>query len=143
MRTSYPRNTSTGSIRSRTPAQPELVLILGSGLGALADEAEEQVVIPTAEVPGYPASTVVGHTGRLVFGRFGGREVLFVQGRIHLYEGHHPSVLTIPVRLARTLGARQLLVTNAAGGLHPDWPPGTAYGSSCALVCPAARWRRS
>lgn len=113
------------TIRSRTSAEPELVLILGSGLGALADEAEDAVAIPSAEVPGYPASTVVGHSGRLVFGRLAGREVLFVQGRIHLYEGHHPSLLGLPVRLAHALGARSLLVTNAAGGLHADWPPGT------------------
>jgi purine-nucleoside phosphorylase len=113
------------AIRQRTAAEPEIVMILGSGLGALADEVEAAVSVPTSEIPGYPTSTVVGHAGRLVFGRLEGREVLFVQGRIHLYEGHPPDTLTIPVRLAHALGARRLLVTNAAGGLNPGWPPGT------------------
>lgn len=113
------------AVRGRTSIQPELVLILGSGLGALADEVEEADVLPTSEVPGYPTSTVAGHSGRLVFGRFAGRQVMFVQGRIHLYEGHPADSLSIPVRLARSLGAERLLVTNAAGGLNPAWPPGT------------------
>src|SRR5690606_955873 len=90
-----------------------------------ADEAEDAVAIPTAEVPGYPRSTVAGHAGRLVLGRLAGRPVLFVQGRIHLYEGHPASVLAFPVRLAHALGARRLLVTNAAGGIDPSFEPGT------------------
>ena len=113
------------AVRARTDRRPELVLILGSGLGALADEVEDAVVIPTSEVPGYPRSTVAGHAGRLVIGTFEGREVLFVQGRVHLYEGHAPSALTFPVRLAHGLGARRLLVTNAAGGIDPTMGPGT------------------
>lgn len=117
------------TVRARTDLEPdlepELVLILGSGLGALADEAEDAVAIPTADVPGYPRSTVPGHAGRLVFGRFEGRRVLFVQGRVHLYEGHPPRTLTFPVRLAHALGARKLLVTNAAGGIDPTMGPGT------------------
>ena len=113
------------AVRARTDAEPELVLILGSGLGALADEAEDAVAIPTTDIPGYPRSTVPGHAGRLVFGRFEGRSVLFVQGRVHLYEGHPPRALTFPVRLAHALGARKLLVTNAAGGIDPTMGPGT------------------
>jgi len=113
------------AVRAHTYAKPELVLILGSGLGSLADEAEDAVAISTADIPGYPQSTVAGHAGRLVFGTFGGKEVLFVQGRIHLYEGHGPETLATPVRLAHALGARRLLVTNAAGGCNRDWPPGT------------------
>lgn len=116
---------AVAAVRRRTDARPELTLILGSGLGALADEAEDAVTVPTADIPGYPASTVAGHAGRLVFGRLEGRDVLFVQGRVHLYEGHPPAALTVPVRLAHALGARRLLVTNAAGGLNPAWPPGT------------------
>lgn len=113
------------AVRQHTDAEPDLVLILGSGLGALADDAEGAVTIPTAEVPGYPRSTVPGHAGRLVFGRLEGRSVLFVQGRVHLYEGHEPAALTFPVRLAHALGAQKLLVTNAAGGIDPTMGPGT------------------
>jgi purine-nucleoside phosphorylase len=116
---------AVAAVRQRTDARPELVLILGSGLGALADEAERAVAVATEEIPGYPVSTVQGHAGRLVFGRLEGREVLFVQGRVHFYEGLPASALTVPVRLAHALGARRLLVTNAAGGLNPAWPPGT------------------
>jgi purine-nucleoside phosphorylase len=112
-------------VRARTDAAPALALVLGSGLGGLAEAAEDAVVIPTDVVPGYPRSTVEGHAGQLVFGRLAGREVLFVQGRAHLYEGHPPRALGFPVRLAHALGARRLLLTNAAGGLNPDWPPGT------------------
>jgi len=116
---------AVAAVRQRTDAHPEIVLILGSGLGALAEEAEGTVAVSTEEVPGYPASTVQGHAGRLVFGRLEGREVLFVQGRVHFYEGHPAASLTVPVRLAHALGARRMLVTNAAGGLDPAWPPGT------------------
>ncbi len=113
------------AIRDRTDAEPEVVLILGSGLGALADDAENVTAVSTSEIPGYPQSTVEGHAGRLVFGKFGGKDVLFVQGRIHLYEGHPADSLAMPVRLAHALGARRLLVTNAAGGMKPGWAPGT------------------
>ena len=113
------------AVRKHTDMQPELALVLGSGLGALAEEVEDAVVIPTSELPGYPQSTVEGHAGRLVFGTLEGRRVLFIQGRVHLYEGHHPRALGVPVRLAYTLGVRHLILTNAAGGLNPDWKPGT------------------
>lgn len=113
------------AVRRRTDAAPEVALVLGSGLGALAEEAENAVAVSTAEVPGYPRSTVEGHAGRLVFGRLEGRRVLFVQGRAHLYEGHAPQALGFPVRLAHALGARRLLVTNAAGGISPRLEPGT------------------
>lgn len=122
---SFDLDDAVASIRRHTSARPEIVLILGSGLGSLADEAEDAVGVPTEEIPGYPTSTVIGHAGRLVFGRFGGKDVLFVQGRVHLYEGHHPDTLAIPVRLAAALGAQRLLVTNAAGGCNSSWPPGT------------------
>lgn len=113
------------AIRAHTQARPEIALILGSGLGALADEVENPTVISTEDVPGYPRSTVPGHAGRLVFGEMEGRRVLFVQGRIHMYEGHPAEVLGMPVRLAHALGAERLLVTNAAGGINPEWKPGT------------------
>ncbi len=116
---------AVAAVREHTDAAPETVLILGSGLGALAGEASDAVTIPTEAVPGYPRSTVVGHAGRLVFGTLEGRSVLLVQGRVHLYEGHAPGALGFPVRLAHALGAARLLVTNAAGGIDPAMGPGT------------------
>lgn len=116
---------AVAAVRAITDARPELVLILGSGLGSLADDAQDAVSVATPDVPGYPQSTVEGHAGRLVFGTIEGRRVLFVQGRVHLYEGHPPEALTVPVRLAHALGARRMLVTNAAGGINPQWDPGT------------------
>ncbi len=113
------------AVRQHTDNQPELALVLGSGLGALADEVDDAVAIPTSVLPGYPQSTVEGHAGKLVFGTLEGRKVLFIQGRVHLYEGHSPRALGVPVRLAHALGARHLILTNAAGGLNPDWSPGT------------------
>lgn len=104
---------------------PELALVLGSGLGDLAEAAQDAVVVSAAEVPGYPQSTVSGHHGRLVFGRLGGRTVVFVQGRVHLYEGHPVRAVTFPVRLVHALGAERLLLTNAAGGINRQFEPGT------------------
>ena len=112
-------------IRQRETRVPEVALVLGSGLGSLADLAEDPRVIPTRDLPGYPRSTVSGHKGRLVFGRLEGREVVFVQGRVHLYEGHGVRAVTFPIRLVHALGARRLLVTNAAGGINPAFVPGT------------------
>ncbi|HYE59468.1 MAG TPA: purine-nucleoside phosphorylase, partial [Rhodothermales bacterium] len=112
-------------LRLRTDAVPETALVLGSGLGSLADAAAEAIRIPTAEIPGYPASTVAGHAGELVFGRLEGCPVVFVNGRVHLYEGHDPRSVTFPVRLAHALGARRLLLTNAAGGIHPNLRAGS------------------
>ena len=113
------------AVRARSALVPELALVLGSGLGALADEVEDATVLPTSDVPGYPASTVQGHAGRLVLGTLAGRPVLVVQGRVHLYEGHAPRTLGFPVRLAHALGARGLVLTNAAGGIRRDFAPGT------------------
>ena len=106
-------------------APPELALVLGSGLGALAEEADDARTLETTELPGYPRSTVEGHAGRLVYGLLEGRPVLFVQGRAHLYEGHTPQELTFPVRLAHALGALRLLLTNAAGGIAERLTPGS------------------
>ena len=113
------------AIRAQTDLEPELALVLGSGLGALADEVEHAVVIPTGDVPHYPRSTVEGHAGRLVLGTLAGRPVLVIQGRVHFYEGHSPRTVTFPIRLAHALGARGLLLTNAAGGVNPAFVPGT------------------
>ena len=104
---------------------PEIALVLGSGLGSLADAVEQPVVVPTASLPGYPASTAPGHRGRLVFGVLEGRSVVVVQGRVHRYEGYDVRQATYPVRLVHALGARRLLVTNAAGGIRASFVPGT------------------
>ena len=113
------------AIRRHTDLVPDLALVLGSGLGALADEVEDAVVVPTADVPGYPVSTVAGHAGRLVFGRLGGQPVLVVQGRVHVYEGYGARAVGFPVRLAHALGARGIVLTNAAGGINAAFAPGT------------------
>ncbi len=116
---------AVAAIRMQEARSPRLALVLGSGLGELADTAEDAHAIPTMELPGYPASTVSGHRGRLVFGRLEGQDVVFVQGRVHLYEGHRIRAVTFPIRLVHALGARRLLVTNAAGGISPLCTPGT------------------
>ena len=112
-------------LRRWTDMQPEVALVLGSGLGALADLAEGAVTIPAGRLPGYPQSTAPGHQGRLVFGWLDGRPVVFVQGRPHYYEGHSLPALTFPLRLVHAMGADHLLVTNAAGGINPAFAPGT------------------
>ncbi len=112
-------------IRRHTDLVPEVALVLGSGLGALADEVEDAVTIPTGDVPGYPVSTVAGHAGRLVFGRLEGRPVVVIQGRVHVYEGYGGRAVGFPIRLAHALGAKGLVLTNAAGGINADFGPGT------------------
>jgi purine-nucleoside phosphorylase len=116
---------AVAAVREQTDLVPELALVLGSGLGALADDVEDATILPTSEVPHYPASTVAGHAGRLVLGRLGGRPVLVIQGRVHLYEGHPPRDVAFPIRLAHALGAQGIVLTNAAGGVNPAFGPGT------------------
>ncbi len=115
---------SLALVRARFPTPPEVALVLGSGLGTLADAFEDAVAIDYAELPGLPTSTVAGHRGRLVLGRFEGRVCAAMQGRVHLYEGHEPAAVVHGVRLMRRLGAHTLLVTNAAGGVRADLRPG-------------------
>jgi len=102
----------------------ELALILGSGLGPLAEEVEDAVSVPFSEVPGMPASTAPGHAGRFVLGRLAGRRVVLLQGRLHAYEGYPASTCAFPVRVLHALGAERLVVTNACGGLDPHWRAG-------------------
>jgi purine-nucleoside phosphorylase len=111
-------------LQERSPAPPEFALVLGSGLGSLAETFEEAVAIDYADLPGLPVSTVVGHKGRLVVGTFEGRRCVAMQGRVHLYEGHDPQTVAFGVRLMRRMGAHTMIVTNAAGGIHPDLRPG-------------------
>ncbi len=112
-------------LRARTSRTPDTALVLGSGLGALADAASDAERFATADIPGYPQSTVAGHAGQLVFGTLGSREVLFIQGRVHYYEGHDVRATTFPIRLAHALGVSRLVLTNAAGGINRRYAPGT------------------
>lgn len=104
---------------------PKVGLILGSGLGSFAETLEDAVTIDYGDIPHFAASTVVGHAGRLVCGARAGVPCIAMQGRIHMYEGQPATQVTFPVRTMIFLGARTLLVTNAAGGMHADWEPGT------------------
>jgi purine-nucleoside phosphorylase len=106
------------------PLRPRAALVLGSGLGALADEVADAVRIPAGEIPGFGVPAVAGHRGDLVAGTLGGVPVIVQSGRTHLYEGHEPAAVVLPVRVFARLGARTLLVTNAAGAIRPTLDPG-------------------
>ena len=112
-------------VRARTGIVPELGIVLGSGLGGLADDVEDAVAIPFADLPGWPAATAPGHVGRLLLGTLAGRPVVMLQGRFHMYEGVDPGLVIQPVLLFKALGARIVVLTNAAGGLDPSFGPGT------------------
>ena len=113
------------AVRARTAIVPEVGIVLGSGLGELADDVADAVSIPFADLPGWPAATAPGHAGRLILGTLAGRPVVMLQGRFHLYEGNDPGLLVQPVLLFRALGAGLVVLTNAAGGLDPSFRPGT------------------
>jgi purine-nucleoside phosphorylase len=115
----------TAAVRARTEIVPDVGIVLGSGLGGLADDLEDAVAIPFGELPGWPATTAPGHVGRLLLGRLGGRSVVMLQGRFHLYEGNDPGLVIQPILLFHALGARIAVLTNAAGGLDPSFGPGT------------------
>jgi len=99
-------------------------MVLGSGLGDLANEVEDKIIIPYSEIPHFPVSTVVGHAGRLVIGKLSGKQVLVMQGRFHFYEGYPMDTVVFPVRMMRVLGIKDLLLTNAAGCVNTAWTPG-------------------
>jgi purine-nucleoside phosphorylase len=113
------------AVRARSDVVPEIGIVLGSGLGGLADDLEQPVAIPFADLPGWPPATAPGHVGRLLLGRLAGRPVAMLQGRFHLYEGNAPGLVVQPVLLFQRLGARAVVLTNAAGGLDPSFGPGT------------------
>lgn len=113
-------------IKARLGAcSPETAVILGSGLGALGDLVENPVIIPYAEIEGFPQSTVSGHKGRLIIGRLEGKDILCMQGRVHLYEGHSPQSINTFIKAFQLLGIKKLIVTNASGSLTADLPAGT------------------
>ncbi|MEO1439918.1 MAG: purine-nucleoside phosphorylase [Chloroflexota bacterium] len=113
------------AIRSRiNNAAPQIGLVLGSGLGTLADELDNRIVIPYSDIPGWPQSTVHGHSGNLVIGELEGKLVVTQQGRAHFYEGYTPQQITFPIRVMHFLGVKTLILTNAAGGMNTDFSVG-------------------
>lgn len=112
------------AVRSQILAPPQIGLILGSGLGELAEAIEGAVIIPYCELPHWPVSTVAGHMGHLVLGKLEGKRVLVMQGRAHYYEGYSMPNIGLPVRVMQRLGIDTLMVTNAAGAVNPDYMPG-------------------
>ena len=115
---------SANYIQSKTNHQPKIGLILGSGLGSLANEIQNPDIFPYSELPGFPVSTVKGHAGQLVIGELDGQVVVAMQGRIHFYEGYSMKEITFPVRVFKALGIDKLIVTNASGGINPLLYPG-------------------
>jgi purine-nucleoside phosphorylase len=111
-------------IRSRISVQPEIGLILGSGLGLLSESIADPTIIPYHDLTSWPISTVEGHAGELVIGNLEGKDVLVMNGRIHYYEGYEMSQVTLPIRVMQRLGIKILIVTNAAGGINQDYVPG-------------------
>jgi purine-nucleoside phosphorylase len=117
-------NSAVAFIQDRVELKPRVGMILGSGLGPLSDEVVDSVDFPSQDVPGWPASTVEGHTGRLVFGELEGQKVMVLQGRAHYYEGHSMARIGLPTRVMQKLGIEILIVTNAAGAVNPEFEPG-------------------
>jgi purine-nucleoside phosphorylase len=113
------------AVRERSDLVPRVGMVLGSGLGGLADDLADPVAIPFADLPGWPAATAPGHVGRLLLGRLEGTPVVMLQGRFHLYEGNDPGLVVQPVLLFGRLGAKVVVLTNAAGGVDPSFGPGT------------------
>lgn len=111
-------------LRERVGFSPEIGLILGSGLGSLADEIESPIKIEYKDIPNFPVSTVEGHEGALVFGTLKGKAVMAMKGRFHYYEGYELETVTFPVRVMKYLGVEKIIVTNAAGGSNRDFVPG-------------------
>jgi purine-nucleoside phosphorylase len=111
-------------VKERTPVRPKVAVILGSGLGALADEIENPASIPYGDLPHWPVSTVSGHQGRLIVGHLEDQQVLVMQGRAHYYEGYSMSLVGLPIRVMQRVGIETLIVTNAAGAVNPDFLPG-------------------
>lgn len=111
-------------IKKKVPVRPEIGIILGSGLGVLATEAENAKRINYSELPNFPVSTVEGHEGQLIFGELAQKQVVLMQGRFHFYEGYSMEQVVFPIRVMNMLGVRMLIVTNAAGGVNQGFNPG-------------------
>jgi purine-nucleoside phosphorylase len=117
-------NDSAGWLSERADIQPDIAMILGSGLGALAEELEDRQAFDYHDIPGFPVSAVEGHAGELVFGRLSGKDVVVMSGRVHYYEGWTMKEVCFPTRVFAMMGIRTLFVTNSAGGANPDFVPG-------------------
>jgi purine-nucleoside phosphorylase len=117
-------NESVSYIRTRIRVKPELGIILGSGLGAIADNVKERQIIKYCDVPNLPTSTVKGHAGQFVFGNINGKNVLLMQGRFHYYEGNKMEDLSLPIYIMKQLGIEKVVITNAAGGVNVNFKPG-------------------
>ncbi len=115
---------AAAAIREKTAHAPRIALVLGSGLSSLADAVQSATVLPFDAIPHWPASTVAGHSGRLVIGQLENKLVLVMQGRVHYYEGYGMSQLTMPIRVMQRLGVETVILTNAAGGLNPEFRAG-------------------
>lgn len=111
-------------LENKIEVQPQIGIVLGTGLGGLADKIEAAAVIPYEEIPHFPASSVTSHMGRLIFGSLGGKKVMALQGRFHLYEGYEPKDITFPIRVMVAMGIETLLISNAAGGLDLSFQAG-------------------
>lgn len=112
-------------LRGKTPLEPAVGIILGTGLGGLVREIHEELVVDYADIPHFPVSTVESHHGKLIFGTLAGKRVVAMQGRFHMYEGYSLQQVTFPVRVMHLLGVRTLLISNAAGGMNPQFSRGT------------------
>ncbi len=112
------------SIKDKLPFEPEVALVLGSGLGGFAEHIENKTCIPYDEIAGFPVSTVVGHTGQFVLGNVGSVKIVAMQGRVHYYEGYSMEQVVMPIRIMKMMGAKTLILTNAAGGINFDFVPG-------------------
>ncbi len=111
-------------LRQRAGEMPKLAIILGTGLGNLVDHIDDKLYIPYSEIPNFPVSTVLGHSGNLIFGKRGGKPVIAMQGRFHYYEGYDMKTVTFPVRVFKALGVETLFVSNAAGGMNKEFRVG-------------------
>ncbi len=120
----YSAQVAADFVRQRITCQPEIAMILGSGLSSLADSVQDPRIIPFGDIPDFPTSTVQGHMGRLVVGYLANIPVLIMQGRVHYYEGYDALQITFPIRVMQFLGIKKLIVTNAAGGLDNNMKPG-------------------
>lgn len=115
---------AAGQLNSRLPGSPKVGVMLGSGLGTFAELLKNQVAISYADLPEFPTSTVEGHAGRFVYGMLGELPILAMQGRFHYYEGYSMEEVTMPIRVMHTLGIKRVVITNASGGVNPDFRPG-------------------
>jgi purine-nucleoside phosphorylase len=117
-------NTAIRYLERQTSLKPTVGLVLGSGLGGFVECVEQATEVPYSGIPNFPQSTAVGHAGKMIFGYVGGVPVVVMAGRVHLYEGYTPQQATFPIRVLAKLGIRSLILTNAAGGIHPDYRVG-------------------